>query len=593
VVKRYGVWFVMLIPVAALSQGVTRQTFHDDERTKLKEHYQVEDTLRNELHGPYVSYYLNGKVESKGYFANNETTGVWEFFYESGNLKMRGALRQNSNYGWWEYFFENGQKSMEGTVNGTNREGVWTWYYETGQVKETGSYAGNQRTGIWKTYFEDGVLKGEADYTEDYGRYIEYYHSGKVLAEGPKNGSKLVGHWRYYSETDGSLNKEGDYENNLKHGLWKTYHSNGTVASHGMYVLDEPQDTWEYFNDSGKPTAAGSFDRGKKEGYWVEYNALGKKISEGNFTRGSGELKMYYPSGRLQAVGKMVEDKREGLWLFYDEAGRKEGECMYTLGKGVYKGYYPEGALQTKGELEGDKKVGTWEIYERDGTIAGYYKPFYENEKLANDITKLSQRKAVVSSKPARRLTHFDARSGEFRGVIIGGNPVLMFAGRFPFDVEFYAQERLGHEFEFIGIREPFFTSDENIAQNKVYDRGYSIALKQKLYNPIKAGMWYLGHELRFTNVGHFVNVELTPDNLITLTSSEQRIQYGGSLGYRIMQRNNAKGFTLDLFLTCDVGYRYFSVDQTAEIYFEDVNQNPFVVSGMIGFNLGYIFAFR
>src|SRR5215204_6885056 len=107
------------------SQSFTRQSYHDLAKKHLKEVYQVKDTVRNVLHGRYISYYLNGNVESKGQFTNNETTGVWEFFYETGNLKMRGILRQNANYGMWEYFFENGRKSMEGIIYGKNREGEW------------------------------------------------------------------------------------------------------------------------------------------------------------------------------------------------------------------------------------------------------------------------------------------------------------------------------------------------------------------------------------------------------------------------------------------------------------------------------------
>jgi uncharacterized protein len=90
--------------LTGFSQGFTRQTFHDQKKENLKEVYQVKDTVHNVLQGRYVSYYLNGNIESKGQFTNNETTGVWEFFYETGNLKMRGILRQNANYGVWEYF---------------------------------------------------------------------------------------------------------------------------------------------------------------------------------------------------------------------------------------------------------------------------------------------------------------------------------------------------------------------------------------------------------------------------------------------------------------------------------------------------------
>ncbi len=112
-----------ILPGFLLGQGITRSTYHDAAKKNLKEVFQVRDTINNTLHGRYISYFLNGNIESKGQFMNNETTGVWQFYFETGNLKMRGILRQNSNYGLWEYFYENGSKSMEGTINGKNKEG--------------------------------------------------------------------------------------------------------------------------------------------------------------------------------------------------------------------------------------------------------------------------------------------------------------------------------------------------------------------------------------------------------------------------------------------------------------------------------------
>src|SRR5690606_467616 len=129
------------------------------------------------------------------------------------------------------------------------------------------------------------------------------------------------------------------------------------------------------------------------------------------------------------------------------------------------------------------------------------------------------------------------------KGVILGTNPLFMAGGWLPVGLEFYLQQRLGHAFEFIGIRDPFFKSDQNIVPGKNFIRGYSVAIKQKFYNPMKVGLWYFGHELRFTNLGHFTNVMLPqfPDFYFTASGVEQRIEYGPLLGYRLLQRGNAR----------------------------------------------------
>lgn len=579
----------------ASAQGLTRQTYHDPEKKQLKEVYQVKDTVRNIAHGRYISYYLNGSVESKGQFTNNETTGVWEFFYETGNLKMRGILRQNANYGLWEYFYESGQKSREGHVNGRNREGEWKMYYENGQIKEIGEYKGNKRVGLWLSYFEDGVLKGDIEYADDFGTYTEYYHSGKVWAQGPKAGTRVVGHWRFFAE-DGTLQSEGEYQNGKKHGDWKNYFSTGAIASTGRYENDKPVGRWEYYFEDGKVSSSGEYLGGIKTGSWRTMNNDGTLKSEAVLNKGTGDYREYYSSGRLKIKGRIVDGKREGKWEYFYEDGKLEGVCDYLNDKGTFLGYYPNGGLRTKGTVEGEQKTGTWELYENDGNLSGYYRPFYDDRKLGKEIAALARTtKATKSASSARKLTYFDARFNEFRGVIIEGNPIMVFAGRLPVGVEFYLQERLGHEFEFTGIRDPFFKADATIPVGKKFERGYAICIKQKLYNEMKAGMWYFGHEIRFTNYGHFINQPVVPvsTELFTYSAVEQRIEWGLLVGYRIMQRNNARGFTIDAFFSGDIGYRGFDVDPTSAIYFQDLKQSKLSTTLHFGLNFGKVLSFR
>lgn len=593
--KRNGLLILLLscVSFALYSQGFTRQTFHDPAKKHLKEVYQVKDTIRNILNGRYISYYLNGNVESKGQFTNNETTGVWEFFYETGNLKMRGILRQNANYGLWEYFYESGQKSMEGTINGKLREGEWKTYYENGQVKEQGEYKENKRTGLWSSYFEDGVLKGEIEYDDDHGTYTEYYHSGKVLAEGPRAGNKNAGRWRYFSE-DGSIHSEGDFDNGKKHGEWTYYYPGGKISSRGKYEHDEPAGDWEYFFEDGSVLSSGKFINGKRTGYWKTMTNGGALKSEVSYDQGFGEYREYYESGKLRCKGRMDNEKKEGKWEFFYEDGKKEGECDFLNNKGTYYGYYPNGNLQTKGTLDGDLKTGTWEMYESDGKLSGYYRPFYDDKKLGKDIMDLAG-KASEKKQVKRNLTYFDARFNEFRGVILGSNPVMMFAGKLPVAIEYYFQERLGHEFEFIGLREPFFRSDGKIPAGEKFNRGYSIAVRQKFYNQVRSDIWYFGHEVRFTNIAHFVNEPLTTgaSGLFTFSASEQLIGYGPVVGYRVMKKNNGEGFTVDAFVSLNIGYRSFNVDEDYAQYFEDIKRSRVATTFNFGFNLGNVFSFR
>lgn len=595
--------FILIIsayPWLCSGQGFTRYSYHDEAKKHVKEIYQVKDTIRNVLHGRYVSYFLNGVIESKGQFVNNETAGMWEFYYETGNLRMRGILRQNSNYGMWEYFYENGNKSMEGLVNGKNKEGEWKIYYESGKLKERGEYQANKRSGLWVTYFEDGSKRGETEYADDHGRHVEYYHSGKVQAEGPRAGGRNVGHWRTYAE-DGTLQGEGDYMSGKRSGEWRYYYPSGKMQSSGSFDGDAESGKWTYYFEDGTVSSAGEYVGGKREGYWSTSGKDGSLKSEVNYVNGAGEYREYYPGKKLKVKGTIVDGKNEGHWEYYAPTGKLEGECDFKEGKGQYKGYYPTGTIQTKGPMEDGLRVGTWELYEPDGTLSGYYKPFYENDELAKEITLLvNKTKAAATPAPAARTArrsgfyYFKPRFPEYRSVIIGTNPMLTFVGRMPLAVEFYNQERLGHEFEFEGIRSPFFTADSEVPEGTTYQRGYSIALKQKFYNDMKTGMWYFGHEVRLANIGYFNNVTFSqsPNTLITVSASEQRAEYGIMLGARLMQRNNGDGFTIDASVGYDIGFRSFDVDPAVAQYFSSVNTSSFSHGARIVLNFGYSMSF-
>jgi antitoxin component YwqK of YwqJK toxin-antitoxin module len=584
-----------------MAQPVTRYTYYDPERKNLKEIYQVKDTIKNELHGRYISYFLSGSIESKGQFVNNETTGIWEFFFESGNLKMKGILRQNSNYGRWEYFFENGQKSMEGTINGNNKEGEWKIYYESGELREQGNYQQNKRNGLWHTFFEDGTRKGEIEYTEDYGRFTEYYHSGKVYGEGPRLANRNVGHWRYFDE-NGALSAEGGYTNGVRKGPWKFYFPSGKIYCEGDYENDQPNGKWTYYFEEGMVSSSGVFTSGKKNGYWPTLNRDGSVSSETRFERGTGEYKEFYPDRTLRIMGTLRDGKREGQWLYFRPDGSREGVCNYAEGKGVYTGYYPSGAIQTEGEMDDSQRVGTWELYEQDGTLAGYFKPLVENETLANQIQTLA-RQHVAPPKPAsavrrtarRGFTYFQPRNPEYQSMIVGLNPMTMFIGQMPLGVEFYNQERLGHEFGFEGLREPFFAADTQIPIDRIFTRGYAISVRQKFYNPTKAGMWYFAHEIRFVNSSHYNKTDIigqSPSRQILASASEQRAEYGILLGIRLMQKNDGDGFTLDAFAGYGLGYRRFEVEPLYSDYFSAVNRERFSQSFRFGLNFGYSFSF-
>lgn len=577
---------------------VVRYTYHDKDKTRVKEVYHVKDTISNILQGGYISYYLNGNKESKGLFENNETAGVWEFFYETGKLKMRGTLKNNTNDGYWEYFYENGNKQMEGDIIDKKRRGEWKIYYESGELKEKGLYVDNMREGLWMTYYEDGKMKGEIDYGQDQGNMIEYYPTGEKRAEGARQAGEDTGEWKYFYK-DGSLQAEGTYENSRKVGEWKFYYRNGEVSSQGNYKDGKPTGAWAYYYEDGTINTRGKYQEGRKSGYWGVFYNNGILKGETTFTNGEGTYKEYYPSGKLKMTGKVKQGKKEGEWKYYYDGGELQGKAKFKEGVGIYNGYYPDGTVQTKGTIDNSKKVGSWELYDQKGELSGYYKPVYDKEVTLPQTLKKDSPKRNYGVGDYRfktkRFHYFRKKINEFEGVVLSINPFAGFIGRVPFGVEFYNQERLGHEFEFEGIRDPFFTTDDEVPLNDTYKRGYSIALKQKFYNKhTDNGLWYFGHEIRFSNLSHYANIinMAVPDSEVKVSASEQKIEYSVLLGYRLMQNISTRGLTMDAYISLGTGYRNFDAIDDFEFAFDDLDQSTITFRPGFGINIGYVFAF-
>ena len=60
------------------------------------------------LTGAVVSFYDDGRLESRGTYIDGKREGLWEDFYEHGQLERRGNFKDGEHEGLWESFDEDG-----------------------------------------------------------------------------------------------------------------------------------------------------------------------------------------------------------------------------------------------------------------------------------------------------------------------------------------------------------------------------------------------------------------------------------------------------------------------------------------------------
>jgi TonB family protein len=119
--------------------------------------------------GEYSYFYSNGRLESKGTFAEGYKTGFWEEWYSSGQIRTRGKhITTDNKFNFTnqpktEYVIESFWDSagMQLIKDGT---GPYFSTYDGSKIKEKGQFLSGYKSGAWTGYFENGNILFEEQY---------------------------------------------------------------------------------------------------------------------------------------------------------------------------------------------------------------------------------------------------------------------------------------------------------------------------------------------------------------------------------------------------------------------------------------------
>ena len=585
--------FSLLANTIAAQETPVIVTYYDIDSLLTKEKYSISED--KQLIGQYESYFASGGRKTVGWYTNNVPDSSWQYFYENGNPKTVGALNMGVKSGEWKHFYENGNLHMKGKMEGEKRIGRWTFYYENGKEKSIGQYKNNKKEQIWNYFYEDGNLKAQAFYEGGSGDYKELYPSGALKMEGYNSNGKSTGKWKFYYET-GEQQAEGFFKNGSRSGNWKYFHTNGQVSATGNYSTGRKDGLWKYYYPDGKLRSEGIERDGQKEGFWKLYYESGETKASGNFDAGSGKYFEFYENGKQKASGNVVNGKNEGKWTYYNEAGQEEGFAIFRRGVGKYQGYYENGALKMEGTLENSKRVGIWKLFNTDGSLAGYYKPVYENDRPIfktaesfGDDNKFDKPGYRVKKKKSR---YFNPKVNEFKGYIFSTNPLLGYLGFIPLSIERYKQERLGYELTASYHRNPFFRSFSNVDVGEPYYEGLSFSLRQKLYSEYgSSGMFYFGHQVSYQQLRY--NARTDDPVLDIVTADDTRYSYDLLIGTRWLKDPDNGGITWDVHLGIGIGNKTFTRNyiegDLTNSFFNDQDEEGMIFPIRFGLTIGYI----
>jgi uncharacterized protein len=347
--------------------------------------------INDKQNGPWIYYHKNGMKSLEGIFEDDQKTGPWTAFYEtgekmweakyvirntefgkvggiegkkmtyfaSGKVKMEEEYVNAEKTGKSQEYYENGTPKEISWFNKDKHNGKSNVYWENGKIKEQGIYQDDLKNGEWKFFFDNGQVQMAGNFV-----------IGKVSVKGADQPvAQMNGKWQYFSK-EGSLMKEGDYENSKETGSWKFYsYKNNTRKLRMELELKGGMAAGKgKIYENGVLTGEGVL-MGMVKGLFKKF-VSGKEAEEDSFIDTPPDNPRENTSYKW--TGDWSLPRINGAWTEFFPGGKnKKIEANYMMGKlsGKYKEYFTNGSIKAEGEYMNDKKNGKWKVNNENGTV--------------------------------------------------------------------------------------------------------------------------------------------------------------------------------------------------------------------------------
>lgn len=232
-------------------------------------------------------------------------------------------------------------------------------------------------------YGPDAILE-EGDYKDNkkVGMWKTYYASGKLKSEIEHKNNRPSGKYITYYE-NGKIEEEGNWKNGINTGTFKRYYPNGQVAQEKTFnESGKTQGKVTYYYSNGKKELEFSSNNGVEEGEMTRYYPNGDVKEKKTFAGGKvnpgteKEFKMVNPPVTLDDG---VPDK-----VATTDPNLKANEADVKVKDGYNKLYDDQKRLVQDGEFKGGKLFnGKWYKYDKNGLLIKI--EIYKNGKYAGD----------------------------------------------------------------------------------------------------------------------------------------------------------------------------------------------------------------
>lgn len=359
--------------------------------------------------GLSLQFYPNGQIRRKNIYDNGKQV-IFEGYREDGSQSAYFDMQQE-NISTYKFINEDGTTSMSHEVHKDPQDKKkYTIYLHendyTLKVVEKDNYEleapavkfkddPNRQDGrvveynddgspIYEANVKDGYIDGEVKFDYGYSSGIANYSNGKI------NGKQTK-----YKE--GMLQREIEYKDNQKSGIWREYYSDGALKHEGVYEKDKLIGEFIEYREDGTIKSKMRFDK-KDRTIRQEYDKNGNVIQivhfNGNYSLDLSDLNkttlyqqtLLYPNGKLYR--EFNRSKKGDRLMIYYPSGELKFTIPYTQHKahGEAKKFYKNGKLRARIPMVKNKIDGTIRIYYPNGNSLKYTLPYKKNRLSGTKI---------------------------------------------------------------------------------------------------------------------------------------------------------------------------------------------------------------
>ena len=269
-------------------------------------------------HGSWIMWNENGRVVAEGVFHNNRRQGTWTRYHAANDSDLFGEAPFDQ--------FTGGFVS-QAEFEGGKLHGTWTIADAKGRKVVDWEFADGVRNGRSVWFFASGRPLREVEYRSGVidGELVQHNAEGKVVRKDTyQQGRKIAPKRSYHTSTQ--KKSEGVYLHaavvqktaddwwnarpatftttgrDVRHGAWKSWFTNGQINDEGEYRNDVPVGQFTWWYPSGQIAMRGGYEAGKQVGPWVRWHSNGIKSTQGRYRSGhpAGPWIWWHATGKVK-----------------------------------------------------------------------------------------------------------------------------------------------------------------------------------------------------------------------------------------------------------------------------------------------------